>query len=509
MRPVVPWITASVRWLPACIARVRASIHTKLLVAFALVVALMLTAGWVGMRALTEVNDRAEDMARMQRKITAYRQLNHDTVSQLYSVSSALLEPEEPTLDATLRQLNQFGYDLDRLQFVSKDEAELYARVRRDYEAFIQVVTQMVEYMRSGRIKEGRELQLARANPLAARLERASNELVNKAEEGLVDSAQANRRAYAESRQLVLIFLAASIGLALLLGYGISWSLIAPVRAMEDRMGEIAAGDFSRQANVENRDELGALASDLNHMSERLGKLYGALETASRHKSEFLANMSHELRTPLNAIIGCSEVLQAKIAGDLNERQLVHLRDIHSAGRHLLSLINDLLDLAKIEAGKTELELSRFDLTGTIENALAVVRAQAASHAHEIVLSVDPDLGAFVADERKVRQILLNLLSNAVKFTPDGGRIEIHATQVDGMAQFRVCDSGAGIAPEHHQAIFEQFRQVGGDPLRKLAGTGLGLTLARKFVELHGGRIWVESDIGRGALFTFTLPMRT
>ncbi len=503
------WIVAWSRWLPGWVARVRASIHVKLLVAFLIVVALMLAAGGIGLRALTEMNQRAQDMAQIQRKIAAYRQLNHDTVSQLYSVASALIEPEEHTLNATLRQLNQFGYDLDRLQFVSKDEAALFAKVRADYEEFIRVVTQVVEFIRQDMARQGRELQISRANPLAARLERATNELVNKAEEQMVDSAVANQAAYARSRQWVILFIVVSICLALFLGYGISWSLTTPVKAMEQRMREIAAGDFSKHMEVPNRDELGALASDLNRMSERLGQLYGALETASRHKSEFLASMSHELRTPLNAIIGCSEVLQAKIPGDLNPKQLAYLHDIHTSGRHLLSLINDILDLSKIEAGKTELDLSRFDLAGTIENALALVREQAAQHALGIELSIDPALGAFVADERKVRQILLNLLANAVKFTPDGGRIDVRVALHDGVAKFCVQDTGIGISPHDHEAIFEQFRQAGNDPMRKRAGTGLGLTLARKFIELHGGKIWVESELGRGALFTFTLPVRS
>jgi signal transduction histidine kinase len=496
-------------WPPDLVARTRASVFTKLLVAFLTIVALMLVAGIVGLRALSEVNKRAEDMVQLQRKIAAYRQLNHDTIGQLYSVASSLLKPDDRRLEATLRQLNQFGYDLDRLQFVAQDEKELFARVRKDYEEFIQVVTHVVELIRSGSTAQGQELQLTQATPLADRLERLTNELVNKAEADMVASIEASHRAYVNSQRAVMAFSVGSILLALLLGYSISSSIVRPVRLMEARMREIAAGDFSKRVQVPNRDELGALVADLNRMSAEVGRLYGELEAASQHKSEFLANMSHELRTPLNAVIGFSEVLREKMFGELNEKQAEYVQDIHASGRHLLSLINDILDLSKIEAGKVELELSEFDLPNTIDGTLTLVRERAARHGLEMGLSLDDRLGMIVADERKVRQILLNLLSNAVKFTADGGRIDVEAGLHDGAIEISVSDTGVGIAPEDHEAIFEEFRQVGGDHAGKREGTGLGLTLARKFVELHGGRIWLESAAGEGSTFTFTLPVGT
>jgi signal transduction histidine kinase len=232
------------------------------------------------------------------------------------------------------------------------------------------------------------------------------------------------------------------------------------------------------------------------------------LEAASRHKSEFLANMSHELRTPLNAILGFSEVLAERMFGEVNEKQAEYLQDILSSGRHLLSLINDILDLSKVEAGRLELELGRFHLPTALDNALTLVRERATRHGITLTQTVDERVGHIVADERKVKQILLNLLSNAVKFTPEGGRVDLRATATDDGITIAVSDTGIGIEPEDQAAIFEEFRQVGRDDARKQEGTGLGLTLAKKFVELHGGRIWVESQLGQGSTFTFRLPVR-
>jgi signal transduction histidine kinase len=231
------------------------------------------------------------------------------------------------------------------------------------------------------------------------------------------------------------------------------------------------------------------------------------IEAANRHKSEFLANMSHELRTPLNAIIGFSEVLGERLFGELNEKQAEYTDDILTSGRHLLSLINEILDLSKVEAGRMELELATFDLPLAIDNARTFVRERATKHGITLDVSVDERLGDYVGDERKIKQILLNLLSNAVKFTPEGGRIGINARQADRSVEVSVSDTGIGIAPEDQPKIFEEFRQVGTDYAHKTEGTGLGLTLAKKFVELHGGKIWVESEVGKGSKFTFTLPM--
>ncbi len=301
--------------------------------------------------------------------------------------------------------------------------------------------------------------------------------------------------------------------------------VVRPVGALAGG-GPDGAGDLEYRLDVRTGDELQVLAEEFNSMAARLQESYATLEqridertrelaqksreleVASRHKSEFLANMSHELRTPLNSVIGFSEVLRDRMFGDLNPKQTQYVEVILASGRHLLSLINDILDLSKIEAGRMELELATFDLPLAIQNTLALVSDRAARHGVTITTALDKQLGSLTADERKLKQILLNLLANAVKFTPEGGRVEVTARPTDGHVEISVTDTGIGIAEEDQEAIFEEFRQVGATEGRPREGTGLGLPLARRLVELHGGRLWVESKVGRGSTFTFTIPRR-
>ncbi len=494
--------------LPRLVARIPAAVHTKLLVAFLIIVGLLIALGAVGLEVLGEVNRRAEDLVKLQRKIAAYRQLQHDTTAQLYSVAAALLVPEDRSLDAILRQLNQFGYDLDRLQFVARDEVELLGRVRADYDEFIRVVTRVVELIRSGRTAEGRELQLAQATPLADRLERLTNQLVNQAEADMVASVDTSHDAFVRARWVVIGFAVGATGLALVLGFAISWSLVGAVTAMDAGLAQIASGDFSRRVDIPNRDELGALAANLNRMNDELGRLYRELEAASRHKSEFLANMSHELRTPLNAIIGFSQVMREEMFGKVNEKQAEYLDDITSSGNHLLSLINDVLDLSKVEAGQVELEVHPFSLREALERGVVMMRERATKDGVRVAFAADPEVDVVEGDERRIKQIIFNLLSNAVKFTPAGGEVDVSATRINGEVRVSVADTGPGIAPEDRERIFEEFQQSEtGVGLRE--GTGLGLALSKRFVELHGGRIWLESELGRGSTFTFALPARS
>src|SRR5215471_1930792 len=326
--------------LVGLVSRVPARVQAKMVAAFLTIVMLLIMVGAVGLYVLSGVNARTEELIKLQRKIEAYRQVQHDTTSQLYSVSSALVGSDEMTLSSTLRQLNQFGYDVDRLEFVAKDEAELIDQFRRDYNRFIEVVTRVVELIRGGRTAEARETQLQQATPLADQLERLTNQLVNKAEADMVAGIEASTQAYAKAQWIVIGFALSSIALALALGYAISWSLLGPVKKIETQLNQVAAGDFTQRIQVANRDELGTLAANVNKMSEELGRLYEQLESFSKNKSQFLASMSHELRTPLNAIIGLSDMLVKDAARFGTEKALEPLRRVNAAGTHLLCLIN-------------------------------------------------------------------------------------------------------------------------------------------------------------------------
>jgi signal transduction histidine kinase/ActR/RegA family two-component response regulator len=230
------------------------------------------------------------------------------------------------------------------------------------------------------------------------------------------------------------------------------------------------------------------------------------LQIASQHKSEFLASMSHELRTPLNAVIGFAEVLLERMFGDINARQEEYLRDIWSSGKHLLALLNEILDLSKVEAGRMELAPSAFPVRDAVEYVMSMVRERAALHGITLELVVGADVGVIYADEMRFKQVMLNLVSNAVKFTPDSGHVRVSATVDDDHVVVTVSDDGPGIAAEYRERIFESFQQGGrGAPTDE--GTGLGLTLSRRIVELFGGRMWLDSDVGRGSVFGFSVPL--
>ena len=270
---------------------------------------------------------------------------------------------------------------------------------------------------------------------------------------------------------------------------------------VSDRTKEL---DDARQAAL-------GMMRDADIQRQRAEETAKQLEIASRAKSEFLANMSHELRTPLNAVIGFAQVLQEQYFGQLNEKQADYVNDILDSGRHLLSLINDILDLSKIEAGKVELELSMVNIKELLEGSLLMVREKTKKQGISLSLQATTDLNdlEISADERKVRQIMFNLLSNAVKFTPDGGTIMVEGRKEAEKVIISVSDTGIGIEPKHQKQIFERFSQIRGGSTDKTPGTGLGLPLAKELTEMHGGKLWVESEgLGNGSRFSFTLPLQ-
>ena len=858
-------------WLVSWVAQLPARVQTKLLIAFLSIVGLLIVLGAVGLQVLSGINDQTDQLIRLQRKITAYHQVQHDTTNQLYSISAALLLQDDRMLDAALRQLRQFGYDLDRMEFVAKDEVELLGRVRQDYDRFTAEVSRVVGLIRANQTEEARRVQVAQIVPLADRLERLTNQLVNVAEADMVDAIQTTERAYRTARLIVVSFALGSILLALGLGYIISWSLIEPVKTIETRLRQIAAGDFAQQVAVANRDELGALAENVNQTSEQLGRLYeelkartheltealtyqtatgevlkaisrstlhlqpvlqtlvetatqlcradkgflfrldeghyrlkasfgfdqefqrfiedhpirpdasgtvvgrtamerrvlhyddamtderytwreaqsfggfrtvlgvpllrdgepigvmalardhvesftgtqielvtvfadqaviaienarlvrelkeqsGALaasveelkalaetgqavsgtldltqvldlvssramvlgqadacglfrydrtnrafvlwrasgldeafserirhirilevetvmgsairqhgpvavsditelpnwplrdaavgagirsvlvvplvraervfgtlvlmrreqaefprrtvdlmqtfanqsvlaiqnarlfreiedkshqlEIASQHKSQFLANMSHELRTPLNAVLGYAEMLLDGVYGEVAGEAHEILAYIQANGHHLLALINDVLDLSKIEAGQLTLALDDYAIQSVVEAVVSAAQPLARAKGLELQVSVVEDLPLGRGDERRLTQVLLNLVGNAIKFT-DTGSVTITATAVGDLLELAVADTGPGIAPADQERIFDPFQQVDNSSTREKGGTGLGLTISRRIVQMHGGTISVESAPGQGSTFRIRIPLR-
>jgi signal transduction histidine kinase len=325
---------------------------------------------------------------------------------------------------------------------------------------------------------------------------------------------------------LLVAFLLLAIATSVLLAR----RLVRPIESIQVAAAKIGSGSLNQRIEVPSNDELGALAEEFNRMAARLQESYSSLEhkveertrelgtalreldeksreleAASRHKSEFLANMSHELRTPLNAIIGFTQVLDEKLFGEVNEKQEEYLEDILTSANHLLALINDILDLAKVEAGQVELEVASFSLKEALERGVVMVRERALNDGVQVALAANGGVDVVLGDERRINQVIFNLLSNAVKFTPAGGAVDVRSTQVDGEIRVSVADTGPGIAAEDYERIFEEFQQTAAG-IEQREGTGLGLALSKRLVELHGGRIWVDSELGKGSTFVFTLP---
>jgi signal transduction histidine kinase len=506
------------------IGRVPLPLGAKLLIGFVLVAGLLAVSAVLGLRALSQSNSRGAQLRRLQQEAVFEQRLLGDA-TQLQSVTGQLVyAPNSSPLHGVV------GGDVAQLC------ADVVARVCGGAEG--------VAAGGGEGLAAGVGLSLARIDPalfreVDARLKAFNNltygngigpstasspatvrAAVNAASDMTLGfqtlatktKARANalvaqdHSSFQDSRDLLIGFGGGSFLLAIALGLLLSWSVVVPLRRTQERLSEIAGGDFAGHIEVPNRDEIGALAADVNRMNDELGHLYRELEAASRHKSDFLATMSHELRTPLNAIIGFSEVLHEQMFGELNERQIAYVHDVLEAGKHLLSLINDVLDLAKIEAGRMELQLSEVAVPDVLSSALSMHSESAGRNGIALTVTTDPAEIEITADERRVRQIVFNLLSNAVKFTPADGRVDVSARVEDGHVEIAVADTGPGIPAEDLEMIFEEFEQTV-DGRKKEEGTGLGLPLSRKLVELHGGRLWVESEVGHGSTFRFTLPV--
>jgi signal transduction histidine kinase len=485
---------------------------------------LVVAVGLIGLRVLGQSNDRVGDLGALQERAFAYGKLQSDT-SHIRLLLAENVGPEfyriNPGGFPTGRGTSSVAVDLavenllarivpetlvESLGFVppSGDEAVL-RKIRLKTKRLSTMERDIIKFELKAAPGEGPPRLRYRVEQLSIDLNQLATVLANATTAKTDDLIAQNASAYASSRNLFIGVATGAILLALLLGFVLSWSLIGPIQRIDSRLAGIASGDFSGHVDIPNRDELGALGINVNRMNDELSRLYKELEATSRHKSEFLANVSHELRTPLNAIIGFSQVLRERMFGEINEKQEEYLDDIISSSNHLLSVINDVLDLSKVEAGQVELEVAPFSLRDALERGVVMVRERATKDRVQVGLAADPEVDVVEGDERRIKQVIFNLLSNAVKFTPAGGTVDVRAAQVNGEVRVWVADTGPGVAPQDHERIFEEFQQTEAG-LAQREGSGLGLALSKRLVELHGGRIWVDSELGKGSTFVFTLP---
>ena len=508
--------------LVRAVGRIPAGVHAKLLVAFGGVALLVVVLGALGLRLLGQSNERVDTLGTLQQRAFAYGKLRSDALyvrtlwaqnvgGDYYTVFPDLnredFSADGPVIDRLIKsaatQIPASTFP-DNLGFVPPPEDEVFLkRIRSTGRELSEVMRQIVDI---DLVAPKRATSLRyRAELLTIDLSQHATELANTTRKRTNALIAENAGAYTSSRNLLVGAAAGTIVLALLLGFVLSWSLIGPIQRIDSRLAAIASGNFSGHVDVTNRDELGALAANVNRMNDELQRLYRELETASRHKSEFLANMSHELRTPLNAIIGFSQVLRDGLFGEVNAKQEEYLEDILTSGHHLLALINDVLDLSKVEAGQVQLELAPFSIEDALERGVSMVREQATRNGVQVTLHANDGLHVVTGDERRVRQVIFNLLSNAVKFTSAGGSVDVTATRANGEVRVSVADTGPGITEDDLGRIFEEFQQTEAGA-RQHEGTGLGLALSKRFVEMHGGRIWCDSEVGKGSTFVFTIP---
>lgn len=317
-------------------------------------------------------------------------------------------------------------------------------------------------------------------------------------------------------RTSVLLLL--GLGMATLASLLISRRVVRPVEVLRQGAARIGAGVLDHRIEVRTGDELEALATEFNRMAAQLQESYAGLEQkveertreleiANKHKSQFLANMSHELRTPLNGIQGYTELIMDGIYGEVPEKIKEVMERIQQSGNRLLGLINAVLDLSKIEAGRITLSLVDYSMQGVVQTVFTAVEPLAVEKRLALKVTVPPDLPVGKGDEQRITQVLTNLVGNAIKFT-EVGEVGVQVTSENGTFVVAVSDTGTGIAEADQQKVFEEFQQADSSSTRKKGGTGLGLTIAKKIIEMHGGRIWVESSLGTGSTFRFTLPVR-
>jgi signal transduction histidine kinase len=501
------------------VARIRASVHVKLLAGFLLFTLLFIAMAAVSLSTVNETARRTTLLDQAHERVGWSRQIEQALTMQMHLTAMALLT--ESDLSLILRQNNRFNDTLAHLETAAPaEERALIQDIRGAQEEAMVTVADIVNAVRDHRPEDALASLRTRQEPLYRKIEGLVGSLVAAEETRMANLRTSIAAAHRYSYRVMAGFAIASVALALIGGFVISWSFILPVRAAHGFLSEVAAGRFGGTVVVPNRDEFGALAEQMTWMSRELRRLddeqrvaaatlrglNDRLALASRAKSEFLANMSHELRTPLNAILGFTEIMLDELYGEVPANLREPLVDIQTNGRHLLRLINDVLDLSKIEAGRLELGAGEYSVQEIVDVVHASLRSLAIEKGLAFSIRVAPGIPPAWGDGRRLTQCLLNLAGNALKFTRQG-RVDIDVSVADEWLTFRVADTGIGIPKDEVENIFAEFRQVDTTITREYGGTGLGLSITKRLVELHGGRIGVESELGRGSTFFFTVPL--
>ena len=507
-----------VRW----VASIKTSVHAKLFWGYMLVTLLFLAMGWMSLQTIASMSAQSQLLDQAHERVHWAQQIQHALALQMNFTAMALLLRDETTIANILRENNRFSNTLARLEeFARPEERELIQRIRAAQEAALTTVADIANLVRDGRIDAAMTLQLNKEYPLYLQIDGLVDQVVKREQEKM-DSLRASVAAANRKAPIIMrSFAAVLILLALLLGFVISWSFIQPVRDAQGFLTQVAKGNFKATINVPNRDEFGDLADQMNEMGRELHNLYESqqanarelqrlneqLQQASKAKSEFLANMSHELRTPMNAILGFVEMLLDDIYGDVPPHLREPLMDIQVNGKHLLNLINDVLDLSKIEAGRMELSLDEYSVQDVVDTIQTSLQSLALEKRLEFVAWAQQGIPLAFGDGKRITQCLMNLAGNALKFTKQG-RVEVWVEHKQDQLLYRVSDTGIGIPKDQLEHVFGEFRQVDAAITREFGGSGLGLSITKKFVEMHGGRIWVESELGKGSTFFFEIPLR-
>jgi signal transduction histidine kinase len=508
MRPLVDWV-----------ARINSGVHRKLLFGFLAGALLLVAMAVLSLVVIRQMNERMVELNAAQAKAGRAQEMLYAVTAQSHYRAMALLLPDDAAKynGQVEDEKTTFARLLDQSERADPGEAAFYEDVRNVDEEYKETGREVLARFAANDIAGATRLHLDEEHPTSHKLEASMKTLIATAKQDMVRAQNDFQDAHTVFTGMVIAFSATSVIVALLLGFILSWAFVRPVREMERALAGITAGDFAQHVEVPNRDEFGKLATDLNTTSDRLVTVFddqrtlanrlsetnASLERASEAKSRFLASVSHELRTPMTAILGFTDALLAGVDGPLNDEQRTSLEWVQRGGQDLLGLINEILDLSKIEAGKLTIEAQPFDPRELVESVVAQHRSLAAQKHIRFASSDAGTPAEVVLDRQRLRQILVNLVGNALKFTESGEVAVESGGEADGLFRVVVRDTGPGIPAEQREAVFEEFHQAEG----AAPGTGLGLAISRRLARAMGGDITLESEVGRGSTFRVELPL--